>query len=324
VSDSAGVLGPSIGLGGVIGHRSTRGLVARLLQRDRLPHAILFEGPEGTGRRTLAMALAAARLCHRPIDGDACGACPSCELICGGVHPDLVTLPSPAERADLPVDLVKEIVVLRASETPLAGSHRVFVLPALERLRKEGANALLKILEEPPAGTHLLMTTGLGAGLLPTIRSRSQRLRTGLLTTEEVAQVLQRAGKPAPEAARLAARSAGSHRDCWGATGEAAPIESLCAIIGDGYDARALVRLIDALGAGAKHLSGPAASPAAQQRRLLDRWLGVAQEQLRGELRGADPEQTCARIERVLRARRDLNLNLAPRLVLEGLALPFA
>ena len=107
-----------------------------------------------------------------------------------GVHPDCLLLPDDREAPQMAVEVVRESLVLAATESALMGHGRVFILPMVERLRHEAANALLKILEEPPADTHIIMTSSSGDGLLPTIRSRSQRFRMQPLVASDLEAVL--------------------------------------------------------------------------------------------------------------------------------------
>jgi DNA polymerase III delta' subunit len=304
-------------LSDVLGQPVTE-LLARLIARDRLPHALLFEGLPGCGRRTVALALAQALLCPERRAGDACGECASCRLVVAGNHPDLVALPHDSESDELGAELVRTAVVEAATQSPLLGERRAFVLPGVERLHPAAVNALLKVLEEPPPGAYLVMTTANAKGLLPTIRSRVSLFRLAPLANDDVEQVLRRGGLDPVSARQRASLAAGSHRGLW--QGQAAvPIAAMLRLCGEGLRTEWVAEVFAALPQRVRDDDGR--SLVAEQRRILGHWLEALLQALRGGLRGAQAEHAAGAIERVLRLRHDLYLNLPPRLVIEGLAL---
>lgn len=314
-------------LGNVLGQDGLVRLLRRLVVRERVPAAVLLDGQPGCGRRTLSRALAAALLCPTPVDGDACGQCRSCALVAAGNHPDLVALPhdsdeehpdpevAEAARAQLNAEAVRELIEVRAWESPLIGRRRVFLLPVIERLQRGQAtmaNALLKALEEPPAGAYFILTAAAAAGVMATIRSRTQCYRLQPLTVVDVERILARGGVPTAEAARRAATSAGSHRGLWATDIEAPPIAGLRHLIEEGLDGRVLADLVQ----GLPNRDGGLG----EARRVLRRWLLATQQAYRRELPGPHGPAAADAIERLSRSMRDLGLNIQPRLVLEGLA----
>lgn len=303
----------------VIGHRATVALLQRLHRVGRLSHALLIDGPQGCGRRTLALALARALLCTQPTsDGDSCGQCQSCQAIAAGVHPDLQILPDDRAAPQVPVETIREEIVTAATESALWGHGRVFIIPAVERLRQEGANALLKVLEEPPPSTSIIMTSKLGDGLLATIRSRSQRFRVHGLGSNELTQVLMGLGVARHEAERQA-KQAGASLRSGGAPGLQPPLAGLQDIIGAGFEAEALADLYAQLDEQSAVVGGN--TPAARQRACLRMWLDAAIESQRRQLAGTDPQGAMRMIDALIQARSDVAVNINPRLVLEGLAL---
>jgi len=162
----------------------------------RLPHALLFVGPPGLGKRELAEALAARLLCDSPaIDGHACGHCQPCQWRLAGNHPDLHHVVPAADAAAESGDseateggakegkaksaqiVIEQIRELQAALS-VTGHHserRVTVLDPAEAMNVFTANALLKLLEEPPAGCVFLLVSSAPRRLLPTIRSRCQQ-----------------------------------------------------------------------------------------------------------------------------------------------------
>ncbi len=181
------------------------------LRRGTLPHALLFTGIEGVGKRTTARAFAMALNCaaqEGPSGGDACGACSSCRRIASGMHPDVRVL-EPAGK-EFRIDQVRELCRELALR-PYEGRYRVALLAQAERMNPHAANALLKALEEPPERTVIVLTAPQGADLLPTIVSRCRQLRFKPIAARRLAAILERAhGVPAEEAELTAAMAGGS------------------------------------------------------------------------------------------------------------------
>lgn len=307
----------SFGLAGIRGHPMAVRLLQRLLVRGRLPSALLIEGPSGIGRRSLGRALAAARLCHQPVAGDACGDCPSCRAMAGEVHADFVELPNQALAPLIAVDEVRQRVVEAASETPLMGAARAFLLPDLERYQRGGVNALLKVLEEPPAGVHLILTASSGEALLATIRSRCMRLRLHALSSNDLTALLVGQGLD-PATARARAEAADGTLTGTMAVDGGSVDRDLQRLAGT-YEPGLIADLLSRLATAAKEVAGQTA--AARERAVLDAWLRATCQAVRTGLRSDDPEPAMARAALFNLARRRLAVNLQPRLVLEGIGL---
>lgn len=154
----------------------------RDLQRNgRLGHALLLTGPGGLGKRAFAWAVMAAGLCDTGGDS-ACGSCPSCQKLLSGAHPDARHLQRESDektgklRRDIRIEQVRELI----EQLGLAshyGRGRYTLIDPVDALNEGGRNALLKTLEEPPAGNHLLLISERPQALPATIRSRCQSLR---------------------------------------------------------------------------------------------------------------------------------------------------
>ena len=172
------------------------------IERGRLPHALIFAGPEGVGKKTLALILARLLNCLSPANGEPCGRCRSCRKIDAGVHPDVIVVQP--DGAFIKIEQVRAIRA-EAAYQPFEGRFRVVVLDGADRMRPEGANCLLKTLEEPPSRTVLILVTAQPYLLLPTISSRSQLLQFGPIPEDRIAEHLVRAAGLRPEEARLAA-----------------------------------------------------------------------------------------------------------------------
>lgn len=180
-------------------------LLRRTLRSGRVGGAYLFAGPQGVGKRTLALTFAAAMNClHLP--DDACGTCSSCMKIADENHPD-VRLVAP-EGLVFKVDQVRD-VQRNTFWKPFEGRYKVFVLLEVERMRPEGANALLKALEEPPPNAVLILVTSNVNALLPTVRSRCQLVKFLPVPVEILASGLEARGVPKERARELALLSQG-------------------------------------------------------------------------------------------------------------------
>jgi DNA polymerase III delta' subunit len=139
-----------------------------------LAHALLIEGPPGIGKSVAASQIAAALLCRGNDSARACGACPDC--LQGSGHADLHVVGPAEDKRDIGVEQVRELAATLA-RTSVAGRARVAIVEPAERLTEQAQNALLKTLEEPGVATWLLLTTRRPEALLPTVRSRVQRVR---------------------------------------------------------------------------------------------------------------------------------------------------
>ena len=161
----------------------------RSIDRGRVPHAYLFSGPPGAPLVDAAIALAMALSCQRNpgegCDADPAGAsedgaggmCVACAKIASGIHPDVVTLVREGAAQIVPIESVRSQVIARIGFPPHEGPLRVFIVEEATALAPPAANALLKTLEEPPGRALFVLCTTAPDQLLPTIRSRCQRVR---------------------------------------------------------------------------------------------------------------------------------------------------
>ncbi|MBQ8936581.1 MAG: DNA polymerase III subunit delta, partial [Bacteroidaceae bacterium] len=215
----------------VIGQSSVKERLLEDLRADRVPHALMFTGPAGSGKLALAVGFAQALLCQHPgEDGRPCGECPSCKMAAKLEHPDLhFTFPivrgakikdakdalsdyfikewrarlleSPyfdlndwledmnaanqqASYYVAEADNIQRKLALKSNQ----GGRKVMIVWLPEKMNQETANKLLKLFEEPPAGTHFLLVAEEPELVLGTILSRTQRLMVPPLTPEEYRQ----------------------------------------------------------------------------------------------------------------------------------------
>jgi DNA polymerase-3 subunit delta' len=197
----------------VVGHKWAVELLQSSLTAGRQPHAMLFTGPPRVGKRTLALALAAAINCTAG-GAKPCGQCRSCQLIARGVHPDVRVVQADGGESSregvLKIDQIRELQ-RAAALAPIESPFRVFVLREIERANLPAANALLKTLEEPPAQVVLLLTSARPHALLPTIVSRCQVLALRPLPLAKIAHALVDRWGASPEDAELLSRLSEGH-----------------------------------------------------------------------------------------------------------------
>lgn len=147
----------------------------RQKQTGRLPHALLFSGPQGIGKRRLAQAWVHSLLCAQPSGGAACGHCRSCRLYRAGNHPDHFVLRPAEEGGVIVIDAVRNLIQWQHLEAHYGGWRVAMIEPA-ERMNAAAANSLLKTLEEPTHNTLILLVSDDWRRLPATVRSRCQHL----------------------------------------------------------------------------------------------------------------------------------------------------
>lgn len=170
----------------IIGQDTALWCLRGLLKRNRPGNALLFHGPNGCGKRTAALAYAAALNCERTAEGDACGECGSCRRIGRGVDVD-VQMFYPV-KGEYTVDQVKEIRA-QAFLTPNTGPWKALVLDEVDRLSRDSGNRLLKVIEEPPETTIFILLTSALDRVLSTIRSRALPVPFRPLSEDEVGRI---------------------------------------------------------------------------------------------------------------------------------------
>ncbi len=187
------------------GHEKQIGILQNALERNRTPHAYLFSGMKGIGKKTAALAVARALNCQRG-RRDACDACPSCLKIDHRNHPDVVIVEP--EGQFIRIQAVRDLQD-QMKFRPFEGGTRVFILVDADRMNSTAANALLKTLEEPNRNNLLILITPRPYQLPLTILSRCQMLRFSPLSRETVFQYLRERLSVPAEAARMLASSSG-------------------------------------------------------------------------------------------------------------------
>ena len=185
----------------LLGNEQLKQNLRGALAKGRVSHFYLISGPEGSGKHTLARLLAAAMVCKsadRP-----CGSCPACRKALANNHPDIITVDDP-ERKTVPVNLIRDTIAdmyIRPNEA----DKKIYLLPRGQDMEIPSQNALLKILEEPPAyGVFLLLTTK-AEKMLPTVRSRCTELQLRPVAEQTLLPWLTQKFPDAPRQTLLAA-----------------------------------------------------------------------------------------------------------------------
>lgn len=208
------------GIDQIIGQQNALEILRRIGETGRVPHGLLFQGPEGCGKASVATAFAARLMCEG--DDGPCGECESCRLIDTGGHPDLLVVhrlpkkPSASARSGDPEDLRQFILVDQIREltrvagmAPRRGARRVFIIDPADQMNNEAQNALLKTLEEPPGNAVLILVAARPHLLLPTVRSRCFVVGFAALRVGKLAAALIERGFDDAEATTRAALAEG-------------------------------------------------------------------------------------------------------------------
>jgi DNA polymerase-3 subunit delta' len=208
------------GFDAIIGQPRPIRILTRLLDRGILPHALLFTGMEGVGKKTTAAAVVMACLC--PANSGAvekgggpkapgaggCGRCAACRKVAADAHPDLRRLAPTGGM--IKIEPIRELCTF-LSMKPFEARMRAVIIADAHALNPSAGNALLKMLEEPPPQTVMILTTAQAGDVMPTVVSRCRQIHFPPLARRDVAAILMRDHGQDPEAAeRVAAAAAGS------------------------------------------------------------------------------------------------------------------
>lgn len=177
-----------------------------------MPHAVLVAGVSGSGKRTLAMRMVARLLCNSSSGDDACGTCRSCTWLTAGTHPDYLHIGPEEESNVVKVDQIRDLIT-RVQLTGQIEATRVVLIDPADAMNTAAQNALLKTLEEPSAGVHLILVADVPARLLATVRSRCRTMAISTPGTDIVHDWLSENGLGDDQALALAAGHPGRAAD---------------------------------------------------------------------------------------------------------------
>ena len=315
----------------------------RLAHRaDRLPHGLIFAGPEGVGKATTASALGALFLCEKPGDADACGQCQSCRAIAAGVHPDFHIVTKELARVydrsgtskatQLSINVIRRKVEDRASHKTVMGRGKVFIIEQAELMTAAAQNGLLKTLEEPAGRSLIILLTTHARELLPTVRSRCQMIRFASLSSETVTKELERRKVDRATAVSAADFADGSLGVAlrWIEDGVLASAGAVSASVDSILAGKDSSELAELLRKGADSFAEKAlerdelASKDSAVRTGLGVYLGIAARRIRRRMRdGGDLDRACDAIDAISRAEKYLDANVNIPLVLEQLSASF-
>lgn len=180
----------------VLGHQQNKEFLQKLLKPGSRPHALLFYGMGGIGKKMLALHFAKTFLCKSAAKKP-CGICESCRLMDiennSFAHPDFYLLTAEEAGKDIKIEQVKEMAK-QAAFAPVLSEHKVCIIDDAGQMTAEAANSLLKLLEEPPPGWLFILITQQAERLLPTVLSRVVRLRFDAPDSSAVRQILKAKG----------------------------------------------------------------------------------------------------------------------------------
>lgn len=182
-------------------------IIGKASQTRKLSHAYLLTGPEGIGKKTLAMEFAARIFCEG--DNKPCGECKHCRMFSAGSHPDFITVHREKDKANLSIRLIREMID-DVYIKPLLSSYKVILIPEADKMEFPAQNALLKVFEEPPSYCVILLIAKNEQSLLPTVRSRAVTVQVPHLGEKVIEQkIKERYPDFAEDASFLAAFSGG-------------------------------------------------------------------------------------------------------------------
>jgi DNA polymerase-3 subunit delta' len=198
-----------MGFSEIIGHKKQLDTLRQGLQNGRLHHAYLFVGPDGIGKKTIALGLAQAILCAQS-DGDFCGACAACRGIQKGNHADVRLVEPVSGKKEISIQQVRELEK-ELSLRSFSGRKKIAIIDPATAMNWSAQNALLKTLEEPPQDCILILIAANAGELLPTVRSRAFRLSFAALPRQTIVDYLiSKKGKSKEQAQCVAALTMGS------------------------------------------------------------------------------------------------------------------
>ena len=310
----------------ILGQQKAISYLQKCIRQERVPGALLFCGPEGIGKRKTALEFAKALNCEDYFsrqNGEACGACASCQAIEKGTHPDVtlvdfvyqarLNLKDSADEEELEKEISKQQhisvdtirqVTAKAQQKAAGNGWKVLIIDQAQTMQGAAANALLKFIEEPPTKTVWILITSKRATMLPTIVSRCQPLLFAPLGAQHITQLLQQHYPEVENPSRAARYSGGS------VTGAVQAAQALDLLEQGDFTSAA----------GPSQVAGNLSRTAAIARREAQSVLDVLVEALHNQW-ASSPDQKRASLQATLHKfenyKRSIGRNVSPALVLE-------
>lgn len=176
----------------VIGHNNIKEYFSRAINADKVSHSYIFEGPEGVGKKMIAMEFAKMILCENKQNNTACNKCKSCHMIEAHTHPDIIVVNKDTKVTK--IDTIRDKVVREMGIKPYQSNHKIIIVSEADTVTTEGQNAMLKTIEEPPDYGMVILIVQNMSKLLPTIKSRCIHMRFNALTEKEIMGYLVQKG----------------------------------------------------------------------------------------------------------------------------------
>jgi len=179
----------------LIGHAATVDYLRKSISEEKFPHAVIFSGEEGIGKRFAAEICAAALLCENQTGGEPCGICESCRLVAAKTHPDFYIVEPEETKTtrNIKIGQIREMQA-EAALRPINSARRVIIIDGAELMNNAAANCLLKTIEEPPSATIFILLTANRSSLLMTIRSRCINIKFDKIPAELIKNFLTSCG----------------------------------------------------------------------------------------------------------------------------------
>lgn len=188
----------------IIGHESIKKHLQTAIKTGNLSHAYIINGEYGSGRQTIASALAKTIQCQSKTDDtDACGVCTSCKQAESHNHPDIKYITH--DKTSISVNDIREQLNNDISIKPYSSEYKIYIIPDANKMTEQAQNALLKTIEEPPVYAIIILLTENCDSLLPTIRSRCVTLTMNPVEKDKICTYLENKFQLEPEQAQIAA-----------------------------------------------------------------------------------------------------------------------
>src|SRR3989339_288059 len=175
----------------LIGHNKQEEMFLRAIEKNHIHSSYIFSGQSGIGKRLFALRLAKMLNCVGKISKRPCEECPACKKIESGNHPDVVTISVLEEKSWISIDQIKDMIKSLQINTIMNG-YNIRIIDSAHLIKEDAANSLLKILEEPPKNTVIILITPVPHSLPRTILSRCATVFFNVLSDGEIKKELSK------------------------------------------------------------------------------------------------------------------------------------